>query len=195
MAERRRTQDVARKDNAKRTLMWLFAFIIMLTGALGYGVWKKDASWTPALGLDLEGGFQFILSPRTTDGGSVSQQQLEEARDIIVQRIDAQGTSGAEVTTQGSSNIVVAMPGVPTKEQQDAIAASSQMQFRPVLATDIGDPEAAQPQPSASSSSGSGSSGSGSSSSSSSSAQPSASRSSSTPVSYTHLTLPTTPYV
>ncbi|SMC91471.1 protein translocase subunit SecD [Janibacter indicus] len=183
MAERRRTQDVARKDNAKRTLMWLFAFIIMLTGALGYGVWKKDASWTPALGLDLEGGFQFILSPRTTDGGSVSQQQLEEARDIIVQRIDAQGTSGAEVTTQGSSNIVVAMPGVPTKEQQDAIAASSQMQFRPVLATDIGDPEAAQPQPSASSSSGSGSSGSGSSSSSSSSAQPSASRSSSTPAS------------
>lgn len=183
MAERRRTQDVARKDNAKRTLMWLFAFIIMLTGALGYGVWKKDASWTPALGLDLEGGFQFILSPRTTDGGSVSQQQLEEARDIIVQRIDAQGTSGAEVTTQGSSNIVVAMPGVPTKEQQDAIAASSQMQFRPVLATDIGGPEAAQPQPSASSSSGSGSSGSGSSSSSSSSAQPSASRSSSTPAS------------
>ncbi|QNF95548.1 protein translocase subunit SecD [Janibacter sp. YB324] len=183
MAERRRTQDVARKDNAKRTLMWLFAFIIMLTGALGYGVWKRDASWTPALGLDLEGGFQFILSPRSTDGGSVSQQQLEEARDIIVQRIDAQGTSGAEVTTQGSSNIVVAMPGVPTKEQQDAIAASSQMQFRPVLATDIGDPEAAQPQPSASSSSGSGSSGSGSSSSSSSSAQPSASRSSSTPAS------------
>ena len=183
MAQRRRTQDVARKDNAKRTLMWLFAFIIMLTGALGYGVWKKDASWTPALGLDLEGGFQFILSPRSTEGGSVSQQQLEEARDIIVQRIDAQGTSGAEVTTQGSSNIVVAMPGVPTKEQQDAIAASSQMQFRPVLATDIGDPEAAQPQPSASSSSGSGSSGSGSSSSSSSSAQPSASRSSSTPAS------------
>ena len=55
MADRRRSKDVARKDNAKRTLMWLFAFIIMLTGALGYGVWKKDASWTPALGLDLEG--------------------------------------------------------------------------------------------------------------------------------------------
>lgn len=175
MAERRRTQDVARKDNAKRTLMWLFAFIIMLTGALGYGVWKKDASWTPALGLDLEGGFQFILSPRSTEGGSVSQQQLEEARDIIVQRIDAQGTSGAEVTTQGSSNIVVAMPGVPTKEQQDAIAASSQMQFRPVLATDLGSPQAAEPTPSATTS-GSGSK----SSSSSSSTQPSASRSSST---------------
>lgn len=177
MADRRRSKDVARKDNAKRTLMWLFAFIIMLTGALGYGVWKKDASWTPALGLDLEGGFQFVLSPRSTEGGSVSQQQLEEARDIIVQRIDAQGTSGAEVTTQGSSNIVVAMPGVPTKEQQDAIAASSQMQFRPVLATDLGSPQAAEPTPSATTSgTGSGSK----SSSSSSSTQPSASRSSST---------------
>ena len=93
-----------------RTLVWLFAGIIVLTGALGYGVWQKDASWAPRLGLDLAGGTQIVLEPRVEGGGTVSQQQLAEARDIIVQRIDSQGTTGAEVTTQGDSNIVVAMP-------------------------------------------------------------------------------------
>lgn len=184
MAERRRTRDVARKDNAKRTLMWLFAMIVVMTGALGYGVLSKDATWAPRLGLDLAGGTQIVLEPRVSGGGSVSQEQLAEARDIIVQRIDSQGTTGAEVTTQGNSNIVVAMPGTPTAEQEDAIAASSQMQFRPVLATDIGDPELLQPKPSATTSgSGSGSSSPTSGaepSGSSTPAQPSASRSSST---------------
>ncbi|KRE37063.1 hypothetical protein ASG73_12220 [Janibacter sp. Soil728] len=155
MAERRRSKDTARKDHAKRTLVWLFAGIIVLTGALGFGVVKKDATWAPRLGLDLAGGTQIVLEPRVTGGGSVSQEQLAEARDIIVQRIDSQGTTGAEVTTQGNSNIVVAMPGTPTKEQEDAIAASSQMQFRPVLATAVGDPALLQPQPSDTSTSGS----------------------------------------
>lgn len=180
MAERRRSKDNARKDKAKRTLLWLFAGIIVLTGALGFGVVEKDATWAPRLGLDLAGGTQIVLEPRIEGGGSVSQEQLNEARDIIVQRIDSQGTTGAEVTTQGDSNIVVAMPGTPTKEQEAAIAASSQMQFRPVLATDIGDPKLLEPTPSGTSSSGSGSSSSpssGASEGSSSTTRPSASRS------------------
>ncbi|MGO1166452.1 MAG: protein translocase subunit SecD [Janibacter sp.] len=144
MAEARRTKDVARKDHAKRVLLWLLAGILVLVGALGYGVVQHNATWAPKLGLDLSGGTQIVLEPRLEDGEQVSQEQLAEARDIIVQRIDAQGTTGAEVTTQGDSNIVVAMPGTPTKEQEEAIAASSQMQFRPVLATGVGSEEAAQ---------------------------------------------------
>ncbi len=135
--ETRRTKDVARKDNAKRTLLWLLAFVIVLVGSLGYGVMEKNATWTPRLGLDLEGGTQIILEPRS-ETGQVNQEELAQARDIIVQRIDSQGTTGAEVTTQGDSNIVIAMPGTPTKEQEEAIAASSQMQFRPVLASAVG---------------------------------------------------------
>ncbi|CAM3916924.1 protein translocase subunit SecD [Janibacter anophelis] len=181
MAERRRTKEIARRDNAKRTLVWLFAGIIVLVGALGYGVWQKDASWTPRLGLDLAGGTQIVLEPRVTGGGSVSPEQLAEARDIIVQRIDSQGTTGAEVTTQGDSNIVVAMPGTPTKEQEDAIAASSQMQFRPVLATAIGDPSLMEPAPSETSGSGSSSPTSGSTSGSGSSASDDASSSTTQP--------------
>ncbi len=153
--ERRRTKEAARKDNAVRTLVWLFAGIIVLVGALGYGVTQKDATWAPRLGLDLAGGTQIILEPRVEGGTTVSPEQLAQARDIIVQRIDSQGTTGAEVTTQGDSNIVVSMPGTPTEEQEEAISASSQMQFRPVLATAVGSTEALQPEPSGTETSGS----------------------------------------
>lgn len=135
------------KDAAKRTLVWFSAALVALAALLGFGVVQSDAQWTPKLGLDLEGGTQIILAPRVNEGQSVNREQLDQARDIIAQRVDSQGTTGAEVTTQGDSNVVVAMPGTPTKQQEEAISASSQMQFRPVLATDLGSPQAAEPQP------------------------------------------------
>nr|WP_221935361.1 protein translocase subunit SecD [Janibacter cremeus] len=128
-------------------MIWLFVGILVLVGALSYGVAKQSATWAPRLGLDLAGGTQIVLEPRV-EGSAVSSDQLAQARDIIVQRIDSQGTTGAEVTTQGDSNIVVAMPGTPTEEQEEAISASSQMQFRPVLATAVGSTKAAEPTPS-----------------------------------------------
>ena len=66
-----------------------------------------------------------------------------------MQRVDAGGVSGAEVTTQGDRNIVVSIPEIPTQEVRDAISKSSQLQFRPVLALAAGSPEpVATPSPS-----------------------------------------------
>ncbi len=58
-----------------------------------------------------------------------------------MQRVDAGGVSGAEVTTQGDRNIVVSIPEIPTQEVRDAISKSSQLQFRPVLAVAAGTPQ------------------------------------------------------
>lgn len=161
MAERGAARAAKAKDAAKRTLVALFVMGAALTAVLGFGVARSDATWAPRLGLDLQGGTQFILEPVLEGGQSVSSQQLEQARDIIVQRIDAQGTSGAEVTTLGGENIVVAMAGRPTEAQREAITSASQMQFRPVLATAPGTTEPAPGStgsPSGSATSGSGSS-------------------------------------
>ena len=84
-----------------------------------------------------------VLAPRVEDGAEPSAQQIEQARDIIVQRVDSQGVSGAEVTTRGGSSIVVTMPGTPSQRTVDAIRASSQMQFRPVFFIGPGSPEPA----------------------------------------------------
>lgn len=129
--------------SAKRTLAAMIALTLLLGGALlGLHRWN-DATLTPRLGLDLEGGTEMVLAPRVEDGAEPSAQQIEQARDIIVQRVDSQGVSGAEVTTRGGSSIVVTMPGTPSQRTVDAIRASSQMQFRPVFFIGPGSPEPA----------------------------------------------------
>ena len=132
---------------ARRALAGLLALIVVLIGLLAGAAYWSDAQKTPKLGLDLEGGTQIILEPRTDAGQTVSAEQLNQARDIIVQRVDAGGVSGAEVTTQGDRNIVVSIPEIPTQEVRDAISKSSQLQFRPVLTVASGVPV---PEPSAS---------------------------------------------
>ena len=128
---------------ARRSLLFLLAIVLVLGGLLAGALFLSDAKAHPKLGLDLEGGTQIILEPKTEAGQSVSTEQLNQARDIIVQRVDAGGVSGAEVTTQGDRNIVVSIPEIPTQEVRDAISKSSQLQFRPVLAVGPGSPQAA----------------------------------------------------
>ena len=128
---------------ARRSLLFLLAIVLVLGGLLAGAVFLSDAQTNPKLGLDLRGGTQIILEPKTEAGQSVSTEQLNQARDIIVQRVDAGGVSGAEVTTQGDRNIVVSIPEIPTQEVRDAISKSSQLQFRPVLAVGPGSPQAA----------------------------------------------------
>ena len=130
----------SQRSYARRALLALMG---LLAGAMHW----SDAQATPKLGLDLKGGTQIILEPKTVEGQTVTAEQLNQARNIIVQRVDAGGVSGAEVTTQGDRNIVVSIPEIPTQEVRDAISKSSQLQFRPVLAIAAGSP---QPQPTAS---------------------------------------------
>ena len=119
---------------ARRALLAMVLITVALAGLLTGAHQWGEARWTPKLGLDLEGGTQMILEPRLTGASTVSAEQIDQARDIIVQRVDAGGISGAEVTTQGGRNIVVSIPGTPTESTLNAIRRSSQMQFRPVLA-------------------------------------------------------------
>ena len=137
----------SQRSYARRALLALTVLSLALAGLLAGAMHWSDAQATPKLGLDLKGGTQIILEPKTVEGQTVTAEQLNQARNIIVQRVDAGGVLGAEVTTQGDRNIVVSIPEIPTQEVRDAISKSSQLQFRPVLAIAAGSP---QPQPTAS---------------------------------------------
>ncbi|QJW36881.1 protein translocase subunit SecD [Cellulosimicrobium protaetiae] len=125
-----------------RTLVTLGILIVVLFGSLFAGTKldpKSDenpggASLTPGLALDLEGGTQIILQPVTTDGSQPTDEDINQAINVIRQRIDAQGVSEAEITSQGQNNIVVGIPGEPSQETIDLVSRSAQMRFRPVLA-------------------------------------------------------------
>lgn len=87
----------------------------------------------PDLALDLEGGTQIILTPVTTDGSEITDQDIVQAIDIIRQRVDATGVSEAEITSQGARNIVVGLPGQPSEETLDLVRTSAVLRLRPVL--------------------------------------------------------------
>ena len=126
-----RTTPVAR---ARTALTGLLILLFGMGGLLTYGVQQGEAQWSPLLALDLEGGTQMVLSPQLDETeGEVDDDQLEQAVEIIRQRVDGTGVSEAEITTQGAENIVVGLPGVPDEETRELIQASADMEFRPVL--------------------------------------------------------------
>jgi preprotein translocase subunit SecD len=123
-----------------RSLVTLAILVLALAGALLAGDRWSDASLTPQLALDLEGGTEIILQPVAMDGARVTDQAIAQAIDVIRQRVDASGVAEAEITSQGGTNIVVALPGQPSEETLRLVRESAQMVFRPVLAV-------AMPQP------------------------------------------------
>jgi len=117
---------------ARRTLIGLAVLFVFIFGLLSTGVLTNNTGWAPGLALDLAGGRQIILEAQA-EGETIDQSDLNQAVQIIRNRVDASGTSEAEITTQGDTNILVALPGTPDEATLDLIRQSAQLQFRPVL--------------------------------------------------------------
>ena len=105
-------------------------------------------SATPKLGLDLRGGTQVILTAQPLKGTKVTQGALNQAVNIIRERVDAAGVGGAEIATQGNNDIIVSAPGA-NGDQLSALDQTALLRFRQVLAAGAGAPSV-QPQASAS---------------------------------------------
>ncbi|WP_430295293.1 protein translocase subunit SecD [Sinomonas sp. B1-1] len=116
-----------------KTLLSLVVLLLALAGILAGGTIAGQASWAPKLALDLEGGTQMILAPKVAGGSQINQEQLNQAVEIIRQRVDGSGVSEAEISTQSGRNVVVSLPGTPSAETRQLIQASADMNFRPVL--------------------------------------------------------------
>jgi len=94
--------------------------------AVAYGLVALIGTWKPALGLDLEGGTQITL----TASGDVSKDNLTQAADIINDRVNGSGVSEAEVTTQGSNEIVVQVPGSTKDSLVQTVLRQARLRFR-----------------------------------------------------------------
>ncbi|PQZ93787.1 protein translocase subunit SecD [Arthrobacter sp. MYb227] len=119
---------------ARKALLWLGVIFLVSALVLIGGVIGSKTTFAPKLALDLEGGTQMILAPRVQGGsGAATQEQLDQAVEIIRQRVNGSGVSEAEITTQSGRNVVVSMPGVPDARTRQLIQASANMEFRPVI--------------------------------------------------------------
>lgn len=132
-----------KKARPGRSFAVLGIFSALLAGLVALGVAFSSATWAPKLALDLEGGTSIILEPQIEDQ-QITKEQLEQAVEIIRQRVDSTGVSEAEISTQGDRNIVVNLPGNPDEKTRNLVRSSAQLSFRRVAF--VGPPESAAAQ-------------------------------------------------
>ena len=117
---------------------------LILASLLAWAFWP-GLSHSPRLGLDLRGGTQVILSPVSTNGVPITDDQLKQSVEIIRQRVDGFGVAESEVTTQGSGDnatIIVSIPGTTNQAILDSLSTTAKLDFRPVINEDYGSPQA-----------------------------------------------------
>ncbi|MDN6512696.1 MAG: protein translocase subunit SecD [Acidipropionibacterium jensenii] len=124
--------------------------IFLVVIAAMYGLMAATHSWSPRLGLDLKGGTTITLTARTSDGKAPSSANLEQARNIIQQRVNSLGVGESSVKTSGDRNIVVSAPNVNSDKLLEMVGQTAQLGFRFVYAE-----QQVQATPSASGSAGS----------------------------------------
>jgi len=108
----------------------IFAGIVALLYALVFLTGGGRPS--PKLGIDLQGGTRVTLTARTVDGRPPSRESLDQARQIIEQRVNGIGVSGAEVVLDGV-NLIITVPG-ENGDQARTLGQTAKLYFRPVIA-------------------------------------------------------------
>ena len=124
-----------KKFGMRALIIWMVIVVVGLGMTFGF-------KWKPLLGLDLQGGLSATLTPKpgvkapTTDA-------VEEAKNIIRQRVDALGIAEPDVVRSGKT-VVVQLPGLKTKADQDRakkiIGSTAKLTFRPVMESGVPKP-------------------------------------------------------
>lgn len=107
----------------------VFAGVIAILYSLVF--FTGGGNLTPKLGIDLQGGTRVTLTARTVDGGPPPKESLDQARQIIEQRVNDIGVGGAEVILDGN-NLIVTVPG-ENGDQARTLGQTAKLYFRPVL--------------------------------------------------------------
>ncbi|MCL2652958.1 MAG: protein translocase subunit SecD [Propionibacteriaceae bacterium] len=137
----------------------LTAFAVII--ACLYGLMALGATWTPRLGLDLKGGTTVTLTARAdttsapvpvdtaspsaspTDqpsatptagntNGAPSADAMQQALNIIQQRVNSLGVGDSSVQLQGNNQIQIAVPGVDSQELVNLVGKTAVLGFRNV---------------------------------------------------------------
>ncbi len=108
----------------------------ILIVAVGLLVGNLVTHQQPLLGLDLQGGVEVVLRP-VADRTEPTPEALEQALEIIRNRVDGLGVAEPDITIQGG-NIVVQLPGVDDQDRAiQLVGKTAELRFRPLLAQPV----------------------------------------------------------
>jgi preprotein translocase subunit SecD len=114
----------------RRNAVSLIIIVLIAAGSLAYTLVQGNS---PALGLDLQGGVSLVLAP----SNKVSSDVLDQAKEIISNRVDALGVGEPDIRRSGR-NIIVEIPGVKDQDKaRELIGQTAELRFRPVLQAQI----------------------------------------------------------
>jgi len=83
-----------------------------------------------AQGLDIQGGLSVIMQASHADGSDVTDDDMDSALAIVQNRVNKLGASEATVQRQGSTSILVQIPGVADAETAlSTIGSTGQLEF------------------------------------------------------------------
>jgi preprotein translocase subunit SecD len=120
-----------------RALAALIALIVIMLLALAGGdlfspsQWHKD--FRVGLGLDLSSGTVLSMKATTLNGGVPSASDLNEAKTIILSRVNASGNTGAQVQSQGNDILNVSVPGKTSQQTEQLVSETALLNFRQTL--------------------------------------------------------------
>jgi preprotein translocase subunit SecD len=110
----------------------IIAFLVAIAAL--YGGVAAAGDWKPRLGLDLQGGTRITLQAQTEAGDTPPSDQMDEAKDIIEQRVNGTGVTESEVAVQGEDQIVVEIPGQEKQGIVEQVGQTAKLYFRLVWA-------------------------------------------------------------
>jgi preprotein translocase subunit SecD len=120
-----------------RALAALIALIVIIFLAIAGGdlfspsQWHKD--FRVGLGLDLSSGTVLSMKATTLTGQAPSASDLNEAKSIILSRVNASGNTGAQVQTQGNDILNVSVPGKTSEQTEQLVSETAVLNFRQTL--------------------------------------------------------------
>ncbi|MGV0645106.1 protein translocase subunit SecD [Mycolicibacterium sp. XJ2546] len=110
---------------------YLTLFLALLIGAFSLVFLTGDKQAQPKLGIDLQGGTRVTLTARTPDGSPPTREALNQAQQIINDRVNGLGVSGSEVIIDGN-NLVITVPGSDTSDARN-LGQTARLYIRPVI--------------------------------------------------------------
>jgi preprotein translocase subunit SecD len=128
--------------------------IVLLAGVIG-GRILSPANWhknfVVGRGLDLSSGTSVTLQAQTNKPGQTpSQAAMTKAVQIITNRVEATGLTGASVVQQGNDEIVVSVPGAGAQKVATLVGETALLRLRQVLYVAPNTAPTSAPSPSAS---------------------------------------------
>lgn len=117
-------------SSESRAPLWRAILTLSVLVISGFLAWTNQ----PSLGLDLEGGTQFVLETRDTERVQANAETTDRTLEILRGRVDALGVAEPTLARSGENRIIIELPGVQDPDKaRETIGQTAQLGFHEVL--------------------------------------------------------------